>query len=344
MQPTESTALPSSQMVANVYGPLQYRRWIYPFLVIVIYILWSGYMFITDNWHLFQEFWTVSVTMAFGSFIAGATPQGGATVAFPVFTKVLQFPSSDARTFGLIIQAIGMTMASVLIVARRIPILPHIVGWTSLGGAVGTALGVFIFQIPPPFPKILFTFVAVAFGVAMAISRWGMKWSPLGDISNWNNGHRLLFTVIGFVGGAFSANTGSGTDMLAFIVLILAFGVNEKISTPTSVIIMGINSVVGAFMYIFVIQEVGIVWSYWLVAAPIVILGAPLGAFVVSIIKRDHLILFILFLIAVELLTTLWLIPFTSAITTVVVISLSVSVVWFWGMLYYRQKAVAKQN
>ena len=33
--------------------------------------------------------------------------------------------------------------------------------------------------------------------------------------------------------------------MLAFMVLILAFGIDEKISTPTSVIIMGINSVIG---------------------------------------------------------------------------------------------------
>ena len=87
-------------------------------------------------------------------------------------------------------------MASVLIVSRRIPILPHIVGWTSLGGGIGIMLGVFAFQIPSPFPKILFTFVATAFGVAMALSRWGLKWSPLRDIYNWNNSHRLIFGVI----------------------------------------------------------------------------------------------------------------------------------------------------
>ncbi len=321
-------------------APLRFRLWIYPSLVVLIYVLWTGYMAISDNWHLFKEFWTVSVTMAFGSFIAGATPQGGATVAFPVFTKVLQFPSSDARTFGLLIQAIGMTMASVLIVARRIPILGHIVGWTSLGGGIGIVIGVYAFQIPPPFPRILFTFVATAFGVAMALSRWGLKWSPLRDIHNWNNSHRSIFVIIGFFGGAFSANTGAGTDMLAFIVLTLAFGIDEKISTPTSVVIMGINSLIGAFMYGAVLQDVGIASSYWLVAAPIVILGAPLGAFVVSIVKRDHLILFILFLVGVELTTTIWLIPFTPTITTVVVIAVAICIVWFSGMLYYRHRVI----
>lgn len=140
MQQTDSPALPASKIVTVDHGPLRFRLWIYPSLVALIYILWTGYMAISNSWHLFQGFWTVSVTMAFGSFIAGATPQGGATVAFPVFTKVLQFPSSDARTFGLIIQAIGMNMASVLIVSRRIRILPHIVGWTSLGGALGPCL------------------------------------------------------------------------------------------------------------------------------------------------------------------------------------------------------------
>lgn len=30
-----------------------------------------------DAWYLFQENWFMSVTMAFGSFIAGATSEGG---------------------------------------------------------------------------------------------------------------------------------------------------------------------------------------------------------------------------------------------------------------------------
>ncbi|MEM7343687.1 MAG: sulfite exporter TauE/SafE family protein [Chloroflexota bacterium] len=318
--------------------PTTVRRYIYPALVGLIYILWITYMEGADRWHLFQELWPVSATMALGSFVAGATPQGGATVAFPVFTKVLQFPASDARTFGLMIQAIGMTMASVLILVRRIKIMPHVIGWVSVGGAVGIVIGAFWGQIPLPFPKILFTFVATAFGVALVISRWVLNSKPQDDIPNWGQGHRLVFALVGIFGGIFAANTGAGTDLLTFIVLTLAFGINEKISTPTTVIIMGINSVVGFFVYGVLIQDIGVAWDYWLVAIPIVIIGAPLGAFVVSIVKRDWLISAIIFLILVELTTTLWLVPFSSTAIMVTGGALLVSILWFWGMLYYRQK------
>ena len=335
--------LPNTSInVAVQAEPTLLRRWIYPALVVFIYILWLVYMALSSSWDLFREFWSVSVTMALGSFVAGATPQGGATVAFPVFTKALQFPSSDARTFGLMIQAIGMMMAGVLIFAQRIKVLPHVIWWVSLGGAVGIFLGAYFGQIPPPFPKILFTFTATAFAVALALSRWGVQWSPLEDIANWGHSHRVIFTVLGFLGGIFAANTGSGTDILTFMVLTLAYGVNEKISTPTTVVIMGINSVFGFLVYGAFVGDIGIAWSYWLVAVPIVILGAPLGAFVVSIVKRDHLILFIIFLIAVELATTIWLIPFSQTAIMITIGAVIVCTLWFWAMLYYRQKSAAQ--
>ncbi len=318
---------------------LQIRRWIYPALVLAIYFVWVGYMTASNSWGLFRELWPVSATMALGSFVAGATPQGGATVAFPVFTKVLQIPAADARTFGLMIQAVGMTMAAVLILVRRIKILPHVVGWVTLGGAFGIILGAYIGQIPLPYPKILFTFVATAFGVALILSRWILKWTPQDNIENWGNRHRLFFSLVGLFGGIFAANTGAGTDLLTFMVLTLAFGINEKISTPTTVVIMGLNSVVGFFVYGVMQNSIGAAWDYWLVAIPIVILGAPLGAFVASIIKRDYLILFILGLIALELTTTLWLVPFSPTavlITTVVVVLFGLG---FWAMLYYRAKS-----
>ena len=95
---------------------LPWQRWLYPALVGLIYLVWLTYMTYSNSWALFQELWPVSVAMTLGSFIAGATPQGGATVAFPVFTKVLQIPASEARTFGLMIQAVGMSMVSILII------------------------------------------------------------------------------------------------------------------------------------------------------------------------------------------------------------------------------------
>lgn len=59
--------------------------------------------------------WPITLTMVFGSIIAGGTSLGGGAVAFPVFTKLLQIPPHDAKVFSLAIQAVGMGAASLTI-------------------------------------------------------------------------------------------------------------------------------------------------------------------------------------------------------------------------------------
>lgn len=317
------------------------RRWIYFSLLGLIYIVWISYMTLAKRWDLFLHYWPASVTMSLGSFVAGATAEGGAAVAFPVFTKVLHISSHDARTFGLMIQSFGMTMASVMIYVQRVKILPRVVVWVSLGGILGQLVGTYLIVIPEPYPKILFTFVATAFGIVMIISRWLIRWTPRNDLAAWDKRYQALFCLVGVVGGIFAAQTGSGIDMLTFIVLTLAFGVNEKISTPTTVVIMGLNSVVGFFLHGVVSQDIGIIWNYWLVAVPIVIVGAPLGAYVASRVSRDSIIIFLLTLITIELVTTLWLVPFGN-LTQIVFTGTAVAIcaVLFWLMLAFRQKHV----
>jgi len=314
------------------------RRWLYPAWVAAIIIGWLVYMVSSDSWHLFKEFWEISLTMTLGSFVAGATAEGGAAVAFPVFTKVLHIPSGDARTFGLMIQAVGMTTAAVMIYVQRIKILPHVVLWVALGGILGQILGTYVLIIPAPFPKILFTFIATAFGVALIIARWWLDLEPHPDVPGWDNRYRALFFVIGIIGGSFAANVGSGIDMLTFIVLTLAFGVNEKISTPTTVTIMGLNSIAGFFLHAGISQDVGVAWSYWLVALPIVIFGAPIGAIAASKVKRDHIIIFLISLITLELVTTIWLVPFTTTAIVITAIAVTICAICFTLMLRYRQQ------
>ncbi|MEZ4713361.1 MAG: sulfite exporter TauE/SafE family protein [Caldilineaceae bacterium] len=297
-------------------------------------------MLLADRWQIFAEWWPMSLTMVLGSFVAGASAEGGAAVAFPVFTKLLQIPAGEARTFGLMIQSVGMTMAGLVIVIRRIKILPSVIGWVSLGGVVGMVVGSLFVQIPLPYPKILFTFVTAAFGVALVLSRWVIKWQPHNDFHMHSWSRRLLFAAIGTIGGIFAANTGSGIDTLTFIVLTLAFGVNEKVSTPTTVVIMGLNSVVGFLVHGVVMQDIGIVWEYWLACVPIVILGAPLGAYVAGRVSRDAIIYLLLSLITLELITTILLIPFTPAMVTFTWITVIVCTVWFAAMLVYRHRFV----
>jgi uncharacterized membrane protein YfcA len=305
-----------------------------------VYTAWLSYMVVTDSWWFFPEHWPVSITMMLGSFVAGATAEGGAAIAFPVFTKVLHIEPTTAATFGLMIQAVGMTMAGLVIVVRRVPILPKVILWVSLGGVIGQVLGTFWLSVGTPYSKILFTFVATVFGVALAISRWVLKWQPLNAVPIWGSRTQAAFFGIGVLGGTFAANTGSGIDMLTFIVLTLALGINEKVSTPSTVIIMGINSVVGFALHLFIKQDIGIAFEYWMVAVPIVILGAPLGAYFASKAKRDHIIGLLLSLITLELVTTLILVPFSSTAITMTVAAVAVCVVWFATMLRFRTKVI----
>jgi uncharacterized protein len=338
----------SAQQVAPAHGAgpevaawkAKLRKWAYPFALAVVYVSWTLYMSLSGSFGLFRENWPVSATMTLGSFVAGATAEGGAAVAFPVFTKVLSIEPETARTFGLMIQSVGMTMAGLVILVRRVPILPRVIGWVSLGGVAGQFIGTYWLSVGSPYSKILFTFVATVFGVALAISRWVLKWEPLHTLPSWGSGSRLTFVLIGIAGGTFAANTGSGIDMLTFIVLTLALGINEKVSTPTTVIIMGINSVVGFAIHGLIRHDIGIAFDYWLVAVPIVILGAPFGAYVASHASRDHIIYLLLSLITLELVTTLILVPFSSSAIVVTAVAVVVCTVWFWWMLRYRHRTV----
>ncbi len=322
----------------------QFRRWIYPICVILIVTAWTGYMAAGEHWSLFQEYWPMSLTMALGSFVAGSTPQGGGAVAFPVYTKVLNIPSDEARTFGLMIQSAGMTMASVFIFVRRIRILPFVITWATVGGAIGLALGTFSISIPNPYPKIIFTMVATLFGAALIISRWVLGWQPHEELPGDGHRYRLTFMSVGVLGGTFAAITGSGIDMLTFIVLTLAFGIDEKIGTPTSVVIMALISVLGFALHGAVKADIGIVWRYWLVCVPIVIFGAPLGAFVASKVNRDHIIKGLILLIGIELLSTLWLVAPPVGVWPVISAVTVLCIVWFWLMIRFRYQRLEKNG
>ncbi|MGB1252239.1 MAG: sulfite exporter TauE/SafE family protein [Candidatus Promineifilaceae bacterium] len=317
---------------------------IYPMIVGVILLSWTVYMTVAGQWGLFREYWGLSLTMLFGSFIAGATPQGGAAVAFPVFTKVFQMPSADARTFGLMIQSVGMTIAALTIWLRGVKILPRVLLWAVLGGTAGMVLGTYFVQIPAPYPKILFTLMLTAFGIAMIVTRWVIRWDCCDAMPYWNHSTRATFLAIGVIGGIFAAYTGAGADALTFVVLTLAFGVDERVSTPTTIMIMAANSLVGFFLHGVVSQDIGVAFNYWLVAIPIVIIGAPLGSWVLSKIGRDTLIVGILVLISAEFISTLILIPFNATMLTVSIVAMLLSLGTFIIMIRYRQHKVLEQE
>jgi uncharacterized membrane protein YfcA len=80
--------------------------------------------------------------------------------------------------------------------------------------------------------------------------------------------------------------TGVGIDMVLYAVLVLLCQADLKIAIPTSVIIMAFASLVGIATKSALHSIQPGVFENWLAAAPVVALGAPLGAFVVNHIGR----------------------------------------------------------
>lgn len=299
---------------------------------------WFTAMNILDWWPIFADTWPISLTMVFGSFIAGATSEGGGAVAFPVFTKLFDIEPGDAKVFSFLIQSMGMTMAGLFIYLKRIPVLWNVIAAALGGGIIGLITGELFLVIPNPYPKLLFTFIAGIFAFFLIYNRWGIPDNPVKTFRLGNDHNFLIIICTGFIGGMVASVVGVGIDMLVFIVLTLLFGIDEKISTPTTVVLMGLLSVVGFIWHAGVVADINPdVWRYWMSCVPIVIFGAPLGSWVCSKIGRDQLIWFLLFLIAIEVISTLWLIPVNGSRILILAILTVCTSMLFYGLIRYRR-------
>ncbi|MCF6439904.1 sulfite exporter TauE/SafE family protein [Pseudoalteromonas luteoviolacea] len=243
----------------------------------------------------------IAVTMALGSFVAGGTALGGGAVAFPVMTKVLGIEPSTAKVFSLAIQSFGMTAATITILCRRIPIYTNLV----LLALPMSALGVIIslLYVAPIAPRLLvksiFSFLLLCFAITMLL-RW------------WRKAHHqhsaqkiqpstLRFMLVAFIGGVASGLVGSGSDIALFALLVIAYNADIKKATATSVVVMAFTSLIGSAMNAWYLGAITPqIESYLLAAIPIVVVGAPLGAYVCSKVKVGQLVSFLLLLILLE--------------------------------------------
>ncbi|KKK48021.1 hypothetical protein LCGC14_3149320, partial [marine sediment metagenome] len=257
--------------------------------VATVYVTWFSYMSQNDLWSLFATRWHMTVTMIFGSFIAGASSEGGGAIAYPVMTLGFRIPPDVARNFGLAIQSIGMTAASLWIISRRIK-----VEWSYLllaggSGMVGVVVSSYLIApyVVPAYAKMMFVSFWLSFGIALFSINHLRKRDTTDKLRLVSISQYAELLMIGFFGGVLSGVFGNGTDIATFAYVPLRYGLSEKIATPTSVIIMASNAVVGAGLHQFVIQDMQQqAIDFWLVCIPVVLIGAPLGAFVISRIDR----------------------------------------------------------
>lgn len=299
---------------------------------------WGLAMTLTQSWALFADWWAMSLTMAIGSFVAGSTPAGGGAVAFPVFTKILAVEAHEARTFSLMIQSVGMGMASLYILMRRIPIYHKVIVTVVPGGIAGMTLGALFLHLPFPYPRIFFTCMVAMFGIAYHISHWFLKHEPDSLGHRWERHSPWHFGVAGLIGGILVSQCGSGIDMVSFIVMTLAYGMHERKAIPTSVIIMTLLSLYGFFWFGAIEESIVVEWDYWAVCVPIVAAGAPLGAWFVSMVGRKWILTALTLLILGDLVSTLILIDLSAQAGKVMIVLLLLSGSVFAVMLRWRHR------
>jgi uncharacterized protein len=307
-------------------------------IMLSVWIVWYGYTF-PNSQLILEKNWPITLTMIFGSFIAGATSSGGGAIAFPVFTKILSISALDAKIFSLAIQSVGMSAATLSIIIMRIPIEWRIVWWASLGGVFGVFLGSILIAelLPSNLIKMLFSMVIASFALTLAIVNWNKRFYN-NSLPVFSIVEKSILVLSGFVGGVMTGLVGNGIDIICFSVMVLLFRLSEKVSTPTSVILMAINAIIGFSAHLFIVGGFSLqVESYWLAAIPVVVIGAPLGVYFCTKLNNKTIASMLICLISFELLSSILIIPQTSFI-----ISISVFYFLLFSLIFHRLHLVTR--
>ena len=269
-------------------------RWFWLWLGL-FYVLWLAAVLVYRLGPVVTAHWPIAAAMAAGSYFAGSTPMGGGTVGFPILVLLFDGPASLGRDFSFAIQSVGMVSASIFIWARRQPLERVLLRWSLLGTAVGTPLGLGLLApvVPGLVAKLVFAVLWGSFGLLhLARLKEICSFDGLTDVGR--RFERRVGLAVGLVGGATVASlTGVGVDMMLYAVLILLARADLKIAIPTSVILMAATSVVGiATRGLLTALAPGTyapspdLFGHWLAAAPVVAVGAPLGAWIVALVGR----------------------------------------------------------
>ncbi|CAH1778845.1 unnamed protein product [Owenia fusiformis] len=314
---------------------VKYRRFVGPAIsATVVYFLWLAYMIKWNMWYLFVERYEMSVTMVFGSLIAGMTSVGGGVVAFPVMTLVVNVTPNIARDFSLMVQFCGMTSASFVIYFMGIQVDWNSIIICSIGGVFGAIFGFEVVDqhLSPPRKKFTFTAFCFAFAFALFLLNRYRNRKTFLTVPYLNTWKGFVLFLTALVGGIFTALVGSGLDIVSFSVMTLLFRVTEKTATPTSVILMGINTAFATYWRSVIQYNASTdAFHYLLVCIPIVVIGAPMGSVIGSYLHRLVLASFVYIITTAALIGSFVVIrPLTPDL-----IGLAVGIVVGGGLIFF---------
>ena len=263
---------------------------------------WLAFVTLQGAWPEVRAHWPTALTMLFGSYVAGSTPIGGGSVAFPILVLLLGEPATLGRDFAFAIQSLGMSSAVFYGFAVGRPLAARALRWALLGSTLATPVGVVWLAplVPELGVKLVYAVVWAAFG-GLTLRHLAELVAQTGMLERSPGRTKLAGFLAGALGGGcIAAVAGVGADMLFYCVLVLGFRADARIAIPSAVALMAFTSLVALATRWFVasgdpagaLAAPGLL-PHWLAAAPVVVLGAPLGALALGVIPRRATLVFV---------------------------------------------------
>ncbi len=287
----------------------------YPYIAFILVVLigWMSYVVASDLdiLTIMKEQAGVMITMIFGAFIAGSSPEGSAAIAYPVFTLYLDIAPATTRNFSFAIQSFGMTAASIYILSKRISVDWKYILYVSLGGLFGLLFGTY-YVVPlvnPPVAKMLFVSLWLSFGIVLFIKNRRPDRVIYDKLLGLTRKDFMLLIAFGFVGGIISSLFGTGINIFTFCLMVVYYHINEKIATASSIIIMTIETILGFVLHRHVLNDFNQEsFDMWIACIPLVIFMAPLGSFMLSKFTRLQLATLLYCILFVQFIGAIWVI------------------------------------
>ncbi len=283
----------------------------YLMYVLVVLTVWGIHMQNTSAWGILSHNLHAMLTMVFGSFVAGSSPEGSASIAYPVFTLYLNIQPDDARNFAFAIQSIGMTSASVYILNKGIKLDWNYIKYVSFSGIFGLVAGTYwvVPLVQPVYAKLVFVSLWLSFGIILFIQNKKIHRKVYDSILKFSKIDIVFLSLFGFTGGVISAIFGTGINIFTFCFLVIYYKVNEKVATPSSIIIMTIETILGFALHSLVLKDVSrLSYDMWLSCIPIVIFFAPLGTYCMSKLSRNGFNNFLYFIFFIQYIGAMYVI------------------------------------
>ncbi len=157
-------------------------------------------------------------------------------------------------------------------------------------------------RVPADWVKLLFATLWITFGGWLVTGTANASSEPRPSTENTNVA--TFGSIVGVVGGAIASLIGVGVEMLVYATLVLRFGWGPRAAVPTAVCATALVSPVGLLLRAITSAFTRRSFPTWMACVPIVIFGAPAGAYVSTRMPRRVLLRIIGVLVLVQFAVT----------------------------------------